>query len=233
MFTQGADAVERARAFRDKRIATIDVRRTARLLAQQGRAILHLIPLAGVVDHYQLDVGSLRNRWVDIRLLDGYAADYRFNLDGLLVEGPGRDNRLFEYVQVFRSGAIESVQAGLQNRDNGPMVIWGNSLEARIGRAVPGYMGLLQALGAPPPFAAMLTLDNLSSTIIRVGLPDPTRPEPVQYEQVAVLPEALIEDYGSEADYIRALRPIFDAIWNMAGKARAASYDGSGNWNPK
>jgi hypothetical protein len=47
-----------------------------------------------------------------------------------------------------------------------------------------------------------------------------------------LLPEVIIEDYGSPEDYARVLRPIFDALWNVAGFARCTYYDADGNWRP-
>jgi hypothetical protein len=231
MFTQGADAVEKARAFRDKRIATIDVQRSSRPLVKHGRAILHLVPLTSMAGQFHLDIGSIPSL-PDIRPLGSSGGLARFNLDGILVEREG--DRLHGYVQVFRSGAIETVQASLHSSESGKVVVWGNSLEARIGRSVPDYMDFLKQLGVPPPFAVMLAFDGMSGTVVRVGpqlIAD--NEEPVQFEHVVVLPEVLISDYGSATDYALALRPIFDAIWNMAGKRRAATFDSSGNWRPR
>jgi hypothetical protein len=86
----------------------------------------------------------------------------------------------------------------------------------------------------PPPFAVMVALEGVSSTTIRVG-PHlvPSQAEPVQYEPVAVLPDVLISDYGTAADYHHALRPMFDALWNMAGRRRAATFDANGKWTPR
>jgi hypothetical protein len=47
-----------------------------------------------------------------------------------------------------------------------------------------------------------------------------------------LLPTVIVEDYGCPEDYARALRPIFDALWNAAGFARCTYYDAEGNWRP-
>ncbi|MGE0854201.1 MAG: hypothetical protein AB7O44_32100 [Hyphomicrobiaceae bacterium] len=44
----------------------------------------------------------------------------------------------------------------------------------------------------------------------------------MHYEHLAMLPEVLINDFGTPADYQRALRPIIDALWNMGGKPQAS-----------
>lgn len=234
MFPQGADAAERAREFRDRRVKNIGVRRSEQVLVQHGRAILHVVPLAGAVGQYQLDVGAIAGSPADIRVLGNYSSNRHINLDGLLVEASRGDGNLYAYTQVFRNGAIEAVEAGLHRQENGKQVIWGNSLEARIGETIPSYMDLLRGLGVPPPFVVMLALDGLSNTIVRVT-PNliAAQAEPVQYEPLAVLPEALISDYGTATEYHSALRPLFDAIWNMAGKPRARTFDTNGTWAPQ
>jgi hypothetical protein len=239
MFTQGADAVEadaveKARAFTDKRAETIDKRPHTRPLRMRGRAILHLVPLAGITGQYRLDISAIQRHWPDIRPLYGGATRQQFNLEGLLVQGERNGEHLNGYLQVFRTGAIETVRASLHDKEDGKTVIWGNSLEARIGEAIPHYMEGLKALGVPPPFAIMLTLDGLNGTVIRVGARlNVSGAEPIQYESVVTLPDVMIPDYGATADYTRALRPIFDAIWNMAGKPRAETFDDAGNWRPR
>ena len=47
-----------------------------------------------------------------------------------------------------------------------------------------------------------------------------------------ILPEGIVDDYGSAEDYVQALRPIFDALWNAAGFVRCTYYDDKGNWQP-
>ena len=43
-----------------------------------------------------------------------------------------------------------------------------------------------------------------------------------------VLPEFIFENYPS--DLPRALKPVFDAIWNAAGWPRSLGYEDQGNW---
>jgi hypothetical protein len=43
-------------------------------------------------------------------------------------------------------------------------------------------------------------------------------------------PAIRIENYGSLEDYRRALKPIFDAVWNAAGYGRSQSFSADGQW---
>ena len=55
---------------------------------------------------------------------------------------------------------------------------------------------------------------------------------PVINRAVLELPEISIEGYGTPADYQRAARPAFDALWNTGGYARSKHFDEDGTWNP-
>jgi hypothetical protein len=44
------------------------------------------------------------------------------------------------------------------------------------------------------------------------------------------LPEVVFDDYGSQAQYRRRLRPVVDAVWNAAGAAGSPNYDDNGDW---
>jgi hypothetical protein len=64
-----------------------------------------------------------------------------------------------------------------------------------------------------------------------VGFGPPSAPS-VLRNQVLQLPAVTIEGYDGKADYGRALKQIFDALWNAAGYGGSQSYDAAGTWNP-
>jgi hypothetical protein len=47
-------------------------------------------------------------------------------------------------------------------------------------------------------------------------------------EDVVALPDFLIE--SDSADVPRALKPVFDMVWNAFGHAKSGKYDAAGNW---
>jgi len=40
----------------------------------------------------------------------------------------------------------------------------------------------------------------------------------------------MIDDYADFENYRRALKPLFDALWNAAGLPGSASYNPDGSW---
>jgi hypothetical protein len=47
----------------------------------------------------------------------------------------------------------------------------------------------------------------------------------------ALMPDVLIERL--DEDIPKALRPMFNAVWNACGFARSFNYDNNGEWNPR
>jgi hypothetical protein len=231
MFTQGAEVEERAWAFRDKRVAAIDVQRTGRRLVAEGRAILHILSLAGLMGQVQVDLDEAAKRWNHLPALGQVGSDFRINLDGLFVERGGE--RLHGYAQLFRNGGTEAVRAGLWRDDRGKQIVFARTIEEDVALTVPPHLAFLQALGVPPPFVVMLTLEGMANTTIRAITPMwSSDPEPGHYEAIARLPEVIISEFGTDADYQRALRPIIDALWNLGGRPRALTYDDMGKLEP-
>jgi len=94
---------------------------------------------------------------------------------------------------------------------------------------LPNYLSALQALDVPTPIVVMITLQGVRGARLGVN-PKPLDDLPVITRDVLELPEIVIEQYGTEADYQRTLRPAFDALWNTGGFARSKHFDKDGNW---
>jgi hypothetical protein len=58
----------------------------------------------------------------------------------------------------------------------------------------------------------------------------PSTPPPLRNPELR-LPAVTVDDYGDRAHYCKALKQIFDALWNAGGYQGSQSYDVAGNWN--
>jgi hypothetical protein len=77
----------------------------------------------------------------------------------------------------------------------------------------------------------MITLQGVRGARLGV-MPQPLDDPPKLERDVLELPEAIIERYGTNADYQRAVRPAFDALWNTGGFFRSTHFDATGEWKP-
>lgn len=99
---------EKIRNFRDERIAKIVAGETPVLLSSGLKMVLHLLPIASLDPGTQIDIPSIKqhNRLIP---MGASSWNYRYNFDGFLNYSPYQTSTCNTYVQVFRTGAIESI----------------------------------------------------------------------------------------------------------------------------
>lgn len=232
LFTQRSSALDRARLFRDHRIAEIQHGRGDPKLAENGRFVLHVVPVATVPGQQLIDLRTAhaaQTQFAPFSQELGYGARYNYN--GLIVERPGRPPG--GYTQLFRSGSLEAAAGGLVFEAANRMIgrsIAGYQLERNFFGAYSRYLEALRALNVPAPLVLMVTLSGTHQAryLIQERFDDGVPPF-FEYD-VLSLPECILEDYGDEIDRHRAIRPAFDALWNAAGFEGAQSFDDEGRW---
>jgi len=228
LFTRGADALERARLFRDERVRTIQSARGIRPLIGNGRAILHIVPLASIAAQFQVDLSEAAKRDQMFQPINAMGFSPRYNFDGFIVERAGEVNN--GYTQIFRNGIIEATRGAIVRPHEGRSMISSINVERHLFEVIPLYLEGLRQLGVPPPIAVMLTLEGVEGAVYKIRDNPFDDPEPVIDRNVLALPDVLIEEYGQPVDYDRAMRPTIDALWNAAGAAVAESFGPDGRW---
>lgn len=228
LFNQGADAMQRVLQFRERRITEITSGRGSRPLQGGGRLILHLIPLSSVVSNLSIDLELAFNLHGAFRPLNSMGMTPRFNLNGFANETGGIEN--FGYTQVFRSGIVEATRAGLVREYRGRKLVPSAVFERTIFEVFPGYVNAIRDLGIPAPIVVLFTLEGINGAAYAVADDPFPEPEPPIQETPLYLPDCFIEDFGTDLDYQKALRPAIDALWNASGYMRAQTYDANGQW---
>ena len=225
LFTQSASALRDARTFRDDRLKLIAQGQASRPLSENGRFILHIVPVAAFSGMVHLDVEVISKQNSCFEPIGNMSWTPGFNFDGFINH---RNNNL-GYTQVFRNGALEAIVAGIVDPDV-PEGSWiaGLALERDIFTALSKYLGGLRNVGVPPPLILMLTLESVNEAIYRVT------ENPVHNRRLTKdllrLPECLLDEYGSDMDHHRVVRAAFDALWNALGFVRAQFFNEDGLW---
>lgn len=223
-FNLAGSAQQQTRALRHTRLVEIRYSRTPLLLPQDGdgKLILHIVPFAIFGSQPAVDLVTAYQLTSDLMPIGVRGTTPHYNFEGLLNEAGG--DPCLAYCQLFREGWIESVRAGTIIRFGNPVrrYIPTRAVTNDIIDAVPRYLRALQALEVPPPFTVMVTLDGVAGTLL--GVDDRhsayEEPHPIRLDALE-FPEVLIEDYGSHQSYLRAMKPVFDALWNAGGFARS------------
>lgn len=229
LFTLSASAMDRARAFRAERMDRIISNIGHRPLAGNGRFIFHIIPLSAVSSTATIDAKHIYRNHAAFSPLGSMGMSPRFNLDGVINERGGEAND--GYTQIFRNGIVEAAESGLLNSNNGKNGIAGLRLERLFFNALASYVNGLKTLGIEPPLILMFTLEGVEGAYYHVI--DQFRDEQIPFDRpVVALPECYVEDFGNDADYHRAVKPAFDALWNAIGLDGSRFFDKeTGLWN--
>lgn len=225
-FTSAGVRMENLKAFRSRRLEEIPVQgeQSPRISTRGPGALLiiHLLPIT------MFDPGAT----VNIALLDKWESPgfegsrwrrRRFNFDGFLVEDCNPDTRQpYAYLQIFRSGAIESATVLGDSK-------YIDNFEYRTIRTIREYLALQRYLAVPVPVFAVISLLGVQGYPLIL-------PQHAHYQGPSTnidrgtlpLPECILEDLESPLE--RALRPAFDALYQSAGVPRSLNYDESGEW---
>ena len=221
--------IERMKRFRIEHLSKIIAGETPVFLNKQPKIVLHIIPISSFNPTQQIDL-SIVDRDHGIRPISGRSWDYRYNFDGILSYGSFGENENVSYIQVFRDGAIEAVDAWLLRSHRGEKPHMYGEDEAILLKSISRCLLLQQKLGLEPPLFIMLSfLGVLGYTMYRnpgkYWLPD--RERPIDRDTL-LSPDVIIEDFKD--DIAKTMHPIFDSIWNACGFAHSINYDNEGKW---
>jgi hypothetical protein len=156
----------------------------------------------------------------------GLSVRRELNFDGLLAATrhdyiPG--NTFVSYVQLFRDGRIEAVDAfTLEGRDT----LNGTGMDRLLVEGVRKYVAILRSFRVNPPVLVFVSLLDIKGFRILIDdrFLDP-HARPIDRGQL--LPtETVIESYDEPVD--PAMRPICDQIWNAVGVMSSPSFLESG-----
>jgi hypothetical protein len=227
-FLGSETTAERVRNFRLDRVSRIRMRETAVPVRPGPCTAVHIIPLSAFGSGARLDVISVKTTNIIYQTLapvfHNSADRSRINLDGRLVyQFTGHDVGSAGFLQLYRSGIIETVDASLipfaESYPRGKVI---SSLVFEVGlfRFIQRVLPVLKSLGVDPPLVLILTLIDVRgyslsrddhSGFFNAGEP---------FDREVLMPqEVLIENYAADVPLI--MKPLVDEVWN------AASFNGS------
>jgi hypothetical protein len=174
---------------------------------------------------YGLDVIQESSRSVHPMFSSGY--DRRINFDGLLLFVGSKLDVNSGYVQIFRSGAIEAVDAQILEPQEIGKVIPSLTFEHDLIAAVQGYFDFARTMDLSLPSFLMLSLLNVQGYYMATPRLF-NRGETIDRD-VLLLPELLIEEFNQPAEI--QLKPAFDSLWQACGFKSSFYYGSDGKWS--
>ena len=220
---------EKIKNFRSDRISKIFSNETPISFVESAKIVLHFIPLNSLNSPKDCELNKYfaRNRYPDKIFPINDVTEWRFNIEGFLAYILRHDGKAGIYVQVFRNGIIEYVDALEGNK------IYSSDFEKEIIESTSRYLNLSKTIDVGLPCFIFMTLLGVKDFSLGVGKYKIFLPEKVHKidREVFIFPEILIESY--ELDIAHILRPWFDLLWNACGYERCFHYDDNRNYMPE
>ena len=228
LFNQTDFALEKARQFRDERIHIVANGEGLRPVIDGGRLFIHIVPTAAFSGMVHLDMEQVHEKNDCFWPLGATGMSPRFNIHGFVNERGGEKNH--GYTQIFRNGALEAIKANIVRDHEGHLIIPGLILEGYIFQKLSQYINGLRDVGVPQPLIVMITLEGVKDAHYVVNNDGWGNYGPQLPENTITLPECIVDEYGTELNYHKAIRPAFDALWNAIGYSKSQFFDKNGKW---
>lgn len=197
--------------------------RTERLKALDDgvpKMVLHMYPLVAGDEAKKL-VPFVKERSLSFWPLFARGHNTQSNSKGRIFKNSDES-----YVQLYRSGALESLDSAAWS-GRGP--VWGRELEETIVRRTSEYLNNYSAAGITPPvFVGLALLHVGGAEIFGAGHDFMYRETAKIEDENLVLPEFVVTDFKEKL--VKVFKPTFDLIWQAAGVDEDPNIDDQGNW---
>ncbi len=232
LFIVSSSINDKIRAFRRERLSMLSVDEGPVKISHEehgGRLVLHIVPFSAFSHNQSLDIRQIFSNHQSFRPLTSMGMTPQFNFDGVINYRGG--DPCYGYTQIFRNGIVEATKAGIARIYNEGKNIPSLDFEKWIFEVLSGYLNGLRSMDVPPPLVVMISLQDISGASLGVGsdIWNVDNPVPFKFSEL-LLPEIIIEDYGTEQDYQRFMRPAFDTLWNAAGYSESKYFDEDNLW---
>ena len=237
-FELSSTRAEQIKAFRVERLSKIGASEETPtpLDEQAAKLVLHIIPFGAfnpttrpnislLEDPSRRYLSSPFSRWSNVQ-----SHGLRYNFDGVVnyTHVERESTPATSYVQVFHNGIVEALDLSLLNASKDKRVFSGILYEQRMLQAVVRYGELQKLLGTEPPWFLMISLIGVKG--YRIAHPMFQYSFSEHSDEIdrahLIIPEVMIDDFNAIPT---VMKPIFDTVWNAAGRRGSPNYDAQGN----
>ena len=219
---------ERIRNFRLERISLIKNRDLPIPISDGPKFIYHLIPLSSFAADTIIDLAKFQHSIIRYRDLF-YDLPKVFNYEGILIHNHQEGFQADWYTQIFRNGAIEVFTGRLHNEDT--KNISRNNFEIELIENIPKYLEVMELFELSTPIIIFYSVLDIKGYKIKLyESEDLVKSQDREITQTnLILPEVILnEDALKNLPF--ALKPLFDPIWNAAGRPQSPNFNTNCEW---
>jgi hypothetical protein len=219
---------QRIARFRAERINQILSGTGSFELRGEATIVLHVVPVAQFLSGKPLEMKTLKEAGQSIPPPGASSFNHFVNMDGFVnvnVLSRSEKELVTSYIQFFRSGAVEVVDAYSLDTDK---QFWSPRTESEIGSFFRRACRFFREADLDVPFGAMLTILNVKEYDLSLGHGYfQFAKKPIDRDHL-IFPEQFVEEV--EEGGMRTLRPTIEMLWNALGEIKCIHYDENGNW---
>lgn len=225
------DWANRFRVWRRDRIAAVISAETPIQLEGTRRLIVHIAPTSSLEGETTVDVRDAERRAVAKSVAPlgssiAYATN-TFNIDGFVIHSRAGGT---DYLQIFRSGLVESVEASLLYDGD---ELRTRNIEDELFKFVPMCAAYLRELGVLPPLVVALTLTGVQGMhhLEQPSIDRARQTIPTIDRDIVALPELLLDAEQLATDSHAYLAPIVNGLWQAGGRPGCPRYKDDGTYD--
>lgn len=211
---------DKIRAFRFERIQTIIDQKTPILIGDGPKFVLHIVPLNSFLGNFaEIFNPVLLNANFEFKR---ELPQSIINFEGVVYYSQFADPSSNTYLQVFRNGTIEDVDASFT--DNSKKYIYSNRFENDYLKKIPSYLEYIHRLDIVRPYLLLFSIINIQGyKILQNNFSYRLPAQHAIDRNILILPEVLLtEDSTKELDVF--LKPVFDSVYNACGYLESFNY---------
>ena len=237
-FLSGANIERKINNFIIERLANIKINQgSVKLMDSPHYLVAHVIPYSSQSDYNKINPKTLLSNVIHLQPLSITGGwNDRFNLHGLITYASSKQIPMpHSYVQLFRTGLIESVDNYLFSQKDKKKIIPSTMFEKNIVDSIHKYLLALKKIGLSPPLLISIALLGVKEyrLLIHPQFYSHCNSNGLIEEDDLILPDTVINEFPRGIEELATfLKPIFDGLWNAAGFPESLNYE-NGNWNPK
>lgn len=228
LFLRSENQSQRVRDFRTERIGKIISGNAPHNLVAGPLLIVHLIPTQAALGAVNVDP-VIYSRTRSLPALGVTIPGARLNLDGALgIRNPGHQGT-HGYSQFFRNGFFETVKVLTGRRTDGRVNLPSLSYEQEIIALLERFRVELTHLQVGHEMTCMLSITDADTVGLGLNPADwlDGENQGIFDRRTLVLPDVLL---SADVAAAKALRPVFDLVWQSAGIDQSVNYDQNGEW---
>jgi len=224
---------DKIKRFRNNRLSEIEFGDSPIGSNQNGKVVLHVVPIQSTDPTFIADLQEFNNLVELFKPMQVDGISHRFNYEGLLTYLSGQSMPCYTYTQIFRNGALESVNAFLLREDEQQgKIIKYITLGDMIINSLTSYIAGYKQLEIELPIFVIITILGVREyrmplDSLRDGF---SQNNPIEKDTL-LLPDVVINDYDTPVD--KVLKPAFDTLWQSCNYAFCPYFNDDGMWEPR